>query len=105
MPLVFAHTDTGPPIVQTGVGLTVMVKVLVGPEQVTAPPKYFGVTVMVAVTGVIPLLTAANAAMGPVPLAASPMLVVSLTQSYEVPVPEKLTAAVIAPLQTVWLAG
>jgi len=38
-----------------------------------------GVTVIVAITGATPVFTAANAAMSPLPLAASPMLVVSLT--------------------------
>lgn len=59
-----------------GVGLTVMVNVLATPVQ----PFAEGVTVMVAVTGVFPVLIPANAAMFPVPLAASPMEGVLLVQ-------------------------
>ena len=55
-----------------GVGFTVMVNVLATPVH----PFAEGVTVMVAVTGVFPVLTAAKAAIFPVPLAASPMEVV-----------------------------
>lgn len=62
---------------------------------------------IVAVTGVVPVLTAANAAMLPVPLAASPIDGVSLVQLYVVVPPvllvPKVTAVVLAPLHTVWL--
>ena len=62
-------------------------------------------TVIVAVTGVTPVLTAANEAMLPVPLAAKPMDVVLFVQLYTVPAtaPLKATAVVLAPLQTTWL--
>jgi hypothetical protein len=88
-----------------GVGLTVIVKVRGVPVQVTPPLVKLGVTVMVAVTGVVPVLTAGKEAMLPVPLAARPMDVVLLVQLYVVPAtaPPKLTAAVLAPLQTIWL--
>jgi hypothetical protein len=59
-----------------GVGFTVMVNVLATPVH----PFNEGVTVMVAVTGVFPVLTAANAAMFPVPLAARPIEVVLFVQ-------------------------
>ena len=65
----------------TGVGCTVIVNDLVGPLQVTAPNVYFGVIVIVAITGVEPLLVATNDPMLPVPLAASPIEAVSLVQS------------------------
>jgi hypothetical protein len=63
------------------VGCTVIVNVFVGPGQVTAPKVYFGVMVIVAITGVAPALAAAKAVMFPVPLAASPIEGVSLVQS------------------------
>jgi hypothetical protein len=56
-----------------GAGLTVMVNCFVGPEQVTVALVYLGVTMIVAITGVIPILTAVNAAISPEPLAASPI--------------------------------
>ena len=43
--------------------------------------------------------------MFPAPLAAKPMPGVLLTQLKTLPVPVKLTAAVAAPLLTVWLPG
>ena len=57
-----------------GVGFTVIVKVVGVPVQ-TAPPGivYEGVTVTVAVTGVVPVLTPVNDGMLPVPLAAKPI--------------------------------
>jgi len=61
-----------------------------------------GVTMIVAVTGVLPLLTAVNEAIFPVPLAARPMLVVLFVQLYVVTlVPVKLIGAVLPPLHTV----
>ena len=58
-----------------GAGLTVIVKVFVGPGQLTDgfPPVKIGVTVMVAVCIVPVLLTAVKNAMFPVPFAARPM--------------------------------
>jgi hypothetical protein len=53
-----------------------MVKVWGVPEHV---PE-LGVTLIVAVTGVVPVFTAPNAVMLPVPLAASPIDVLSLVQ-------------------------
>jgi hypothetical protein len=65
----------------TGVGCTVIVNDFVGPLHVTAPNVYFGVMVIVAITGVDPLLVATNDPMFPVPLSASPIEAVSLVQS------------------------
>ena len=60
---------------------------------------------IVAVTGVVPVLIALNEAMLPVPLAASPIEVVLLVQLYTVPVtaPLNVTADVEEALHTVWL--
>ena len=79
-----------------GVGFTVIVNVLEVPVQ----PFADGVTVIVAVTGVLPVLIAAKEAMLPVPLAASPIDGLLLVQEYKVPVtaPLKLMAVVLAPL-------
>ena len=52
-----------------GVGFTVIVKVSAAPVH----PLADGVTVIVAVTGVLPVLAAVKAAMLPVPLAARPI--------------------------------
>ena len=91
--------------VAVGEGLTVIVKVLEVPGQVNPPFKYCAVTVMVATTGVAPLLTAVKEAMSPVPLAANPMDVVLLVQVYPVPLPVKFTALVGNPLHTIWSTG
>ena len=61
-------------------GLTVIVKLLESPTQLTDFFSKEGVTVMVATTGEVPLLTAVNARIFPVPPAARPMLVVLLVQ-------------------------
>ena len=55
------------------VGFTVMVKVFVGPAQPTEPLVKVGVTTMVAITGAVPVFTAVNEAMFPVPEAESPI--------------------------------
>jgi hypothetical protein len=88
--------------VTAGVGCTVIVKVFVGPVHVVGPNVYFGVIVIVAVTGLVPALVATNGAIGPVPLAARLIDVSSLVQLYDVPVPVKFTAVVVPPLHTVW---
>ncbi|MEJ0033759.1 MAG: hypothetical protein WDO15_27005 [Bacteroidota bacterium] len=49
--------------------------------HVTAPNVYFGVMVIVAITGIEPPLVAAKDPMFPVPLEASPIEAVSLVQS------------------------
>ena len=88
------------------VGLTVIVNVIGVPGHDTPALVYTGVTVTVAVTGEAVLLIAVNDPILPVPLAARPMLVLLLVQLYTVPAtgPVIVTAAVDAPLQTVWFA-
>src|SRR3989442_1410907 len=73
-----------------GVGFTVIVNVC----DVPVHPLATGVTVIVAVTIVVPPFVAVNAAMSPVPLAANPILVVLFVQLNVVPdtVPVKFTA-------------
>ena len=62
---------------------------------------------IVATTGVVPVFTALNAAMLPVPLAPNPMLVLLFTQVNTVPgtLPVNDTEAVVELLHTTWLAG
>ncbi len=86
-----------------GVGFTVIVNVSATPEQLLAD----GVTMIVAVAAVVPVFVAVNAPMLPVPDADSPIAVFEFVQLYVVPLtaPEKVTAAVVAPLQTVWSAA
>ena len=62
-----------------GIGLTVIVKVIGVPGQVT-PLVKFGVTVMVATCGVVPPLVATKLAILPTPEAARPILVLLLVQ-------------------------
>ena len=82
--------------------MTVIVKVVGEPLQPTEPFVKRGVTVIVAVTGEIPVLTAVKLAMSPVPLAPRPIEGVSFVHKYVVPatVPPKVTAVVLAPAQT-----
>lgn len=90
-----------------GVGFTVMVKLIVGPVQVTPPAVNVGVTVTVATTGALVALMAVKLAILPVPAAARPMDGVLLVQLNTVPAtgPVKVTATVADPLQTAWLAA
>ena len=84
--------------------MTVIVKLVVGPVQGTPPLVKVGVTVIVAVTGDVPVLMPVNAAILPVPLAPSPIEGVLLTQLYVVVPPvlpvANVTAVVLAPVQT-----
>ena len=82
-----------------GVGLTVIVNVSATPAQLFAD----GVTMIVAVTAVVPVFVAVNAPMLPVPVADRPIAVFEFVQLYVVPLtaPEKVTAAVVAPLHNV----
>ena len=86
----------------TGVGLTMIVKVIGVPTQPVGPT---GVTVMVAVIGPLVVLVVTNGAISPVPLAASPMAVLLLVQLNTVPetvppaVPLNGITAVVAPVQ------
>ena len=59
------------------VGLTVMVKVLIGPTQ----PAAVGVMLMVDVMGVVPGLVAVNDGIFPIPDVASPMAALLLVQA------------------------
>lgn len=83
-----------------------IVKLLVGPLQLIPPLVNVGVIVIVAVTGVDPVLIAVNDGIVLVPLAANPMLVLLFVQLYTVPAtgPVIVTAVVAVPLHTVWLA-
>jgi hypothetical protein len=87
-----------------GVGFTVIVKDFDVPLHVTLPLVYTGVTVIVAVTGTIPILTAANEAISPVPLAPRPIEVVLFVQLYTtvppVAVDPNTTPVVLPPLHT-----
>jgi hypothetical protein len=89
------------------VGLTVIVKLVGGPVQDTPPLVKVGVTVIVAITGDVPVLTAANALILPVPLAATPIVTLSFVQLYVVAPPvltvPKTIAVVLVPLQATWL--
>ena len=82
-----------------GVGLTVMVNVWAAPGQ----PAADGVTVIVAVTGVLVKLMAVNAGIFPLPDAAKPIDVLLFVQLKVVPLiaPEKVTRFVDAPLHKV----
>lgn len=83
-----------------GVGLTLIVKLCALPEH----PLAEAVTVMVAVTATLELLTAIKGAILPVPDAAKPMPELLLVQVNVAPLTElvKFSAEVIAPLQTTW---
>ena len=82
-----------------GVGLTVMVNVWAAPGQ----PAADGVTVIVAVTGVLVKLMAVNAGIFPLPLAAKPIAVLLFVQLKVVPLtaPEKVIRLVVAPLHII----
>ena len=71
-----------PVMEQIGVGFTVITKLSGLPGQVACglPPILNGVTVMIAVTAVEPVLIAVNEGIFPEPLPASPMEVVLLVQ-------------------------
>ncbi len=84
-----------------GDGFTVMVK-LEGKPLHKFPR---GVTVMVAVTGVVPILMGIKAGILPVPFAANPMELLLFVQEYELPVPANGIAADATPLQNTLSAG
>ena len=70
-------------------------------------PAAEGVTVIVAVTGVVPALTVVKAGTFPLPFAPNPIEVLLFAQLYIVPAtaPAKFTAAIEAPLHKNWFAG
>ena len=90
------------------VGFTVIVKVREAPIQVIEPFSKNGVTMIVAITGAVPLFMAVKGVMFPVPLAPRPMLVVLFVHVYVLVPPVftvlKVTES-IEPLHTTWLAG
>lgn len=89
-----------------GFGFTVIVKLTGVPLQLRPLAVNTGVTVTVAVTGAVVLLTALKAPILPVPDAARPIEVLLLVQLYTVPGtgPAIVTAAVLVLLHTDWLA-
>ena len=74
-----AHTTWLATGFTVGIGFTVIVNVIGVPGQVIVLVK-FGVTVMVATCGVVPVLIVVNEAILPAPAAARPMLVLLLVQ-------------------------
>src|SRR5512141_2342358 len=90
-----------------GVGYTAIVNVFDEPGQLTVglPPTFMGVTEMVAVAVVVPLLIAVKAAIFPEPLPGRPIAELSFTQVYAVALmPVKITGMVLAPLHNIWFA-
>ena len=83
----------------SGVGFTVMVNICGKPVQ----PFADGVTVIVAVTGALVILTALKAGIFPVPLAANPIEVLLFVQLKAVPLtaPVKFIVFVVVPLHKV----
>jgi hypothetical protein len=67
-------------VLTVGMGFTVIVNEVGPPVHETALLVKVGVTVIVAVSGAIPVLTAVNAGIFPDPPAARPMAVLELTQ-------------------------
>lgn len=87
----------------SGVGLTVIANVLGIPGH----PAADGVTVIVAITGVLPVLVAVKAFISPVPLAARPIDVLLFVQLKVVPVtaPVNVIEVVVEPLHNAWFTG
>ena len=100
---VLLHIDVNADIAVTfGVGFTVIVTVFGVPLQVIPPFVYLGVTVIVAITGVVPELTAVKAGISPVPLLLNPMVELVFDHEYSVAVPWKLIILVKFPLHIIW---
>ena len=89
-----------------GVGLTVIVKIIGVPLQVLPLAVRAGVTVIVAVTGVVPVFVAVKLEILPDPLKGKPILPSLLVQLYTI-LPRvgvvKFTAVVGSPLHNTWL--
>ena len=87
------------------VGLTVISKGVAGPVQLTPPFSNVGVTVIVAITGLVPVLIAVKAGTFPLPEAANPIEVKSFVQlNVVVPfilVVENSTKVVSNPFETI----
>lgn len=102
------HTRGGTPSnTMFGNAFTVIVNVLLAPVQVMPPLVNVGVTVIVAVIGPVVGLTVTKAGTVPMPLAPKPIEVLLFVQLYSVPATGPLngTAVVVAPAQSIWLAG
>ena len=87
------------------VGFTVISNGVAGPVQLTPPFSNVGVTVIVAITGLVPVLIAVKAGMFPLPEAANPIEVKSFVQ-LNVVVPftlavENSTKVVSNPFETI----
>jgi len=87
------------------VSFTVYVKLPEVPVQVTPEMVTEGVTVTVAIAGLLVLLRAVKEPILPVPVAASPMDGLLLLQVKTVlgTLPENVTAVVLLPLHNIWL--
>jgi hypothetical protein len=93
-------------LVTAGVGLTVMVKFFDGPTQLVPPLVKVGVTVIVPLIAVLPVLLAVNdAILSVVPLAANPIAGLLFVHAYVVVPPVRsvpnVTSAVELPAQSV----
>jgi len=102
-----AHTDWLPTAFTSGVGFTVIVKLIGVPVQVRPPLLNVGVIVIVVDTGAFVRLMPVNAGILPTPLAAlNPIFVLLFVQLYTVFVtgPLTVTAVVLVPWHTVWFA-
>lgn len=73
------------------------------------PLSYVGVTLIVAIIGEVPVFSAVNEGILPVPEAAKPIETLLLVQAYVFVPPEfvdpKVIAAIVLPLQTSMLVG
>ena len=82
-------------------GVTVIVNVCDGPSQLTSAFVNIGVTIIVATTGIVPVLIPLNEDIFPVPEASKPILSVSFVQEYVV-IPNVLSVVnsteVLSPL-------
>jgi len=96
------QTVTGAGWSAIGVGLTVMVKVRMVPEQLLAT----GVIAIVAVTGVVPVFMAVKVGIFPLPLACRPIPGWELVQVKAVSLTGPVTgiSAMTSVLHTTWLS-
>ena len=85
-----------------GAGFTVIVNMTGVPVQPVA--GLLGVTVMVAIKSLLPVLVAVKEGILPAPLAGRPIPGVVFTQLNATALPVKLMAVVGAPVFTVWFA-
>ena len=90
------------PTVIVGDAFTLMVNVCGIPGQ---PVEFAGVTFMVATIAVVPIFTAVNDGISPVPFGGRPIPGLSFVQVNVVPVPVKFIAVVMSPLVYVGSPG